>query len=94
MKTTPICLALAMLFSAGTSHAATDAKLLARIERMAAELEAVKAELKTVNLNSPLRSPAGVCVAQQAVWIANTDAHGILKLDLKTGRLARLPVTS
>lgn len=53
-----------------------------------------KTELKTVNLNYPLRSPAGVCVAQQAVWIANTDAHEILKLDLKTGRLARLPVTS
>lgn len=53
-----------------------------------------KAELKTVNLNYPLRSPAGVCVAQQAVWIANTNAHEILKLDLKTGRLARLPITS
>ncbi len=53
-----------------------------------------KAELKTVNLNYALRSPAGVCVAQQAVWIANTDAHEILKLDLKTGRLARLPISS
>ena len=53
-----------------------------------------KSELKTVNLNYPLKSPAGVCVAQQAVWIANTNAHEILKLDLKTGRLARLPVTS
>lgn len=53
-----------------------------------------KTELKTLNLNYPLRSPAGVCVAQQAVWIANTDAHEILKLDLKTGRLARLPISS
>lgn len=53
-----------------------------------------KAELKTVNLNYKLQSPAGVCVAQQAVWIANTNAHEILKLDLKTGRLARLPITT
>lgn len=53
-----------------------------------------KSELKTLNVNYKLQSPAGVCVAQQAVWIANTDAHEILKLDLKTGRLARLPITT
>jgi thiol-disulfide isomerase/thioredoxin len=53
-----------------------------------------KAELKTLNLNYKLQTPSGVCVAQQAVWIANTDAHEVLKLDLKTGRLARLPITS
>lgn len=53
-----------------------------------------KAELKTLNLNYRLQSPAGVCVAQQAVWIANTDAHEILKLDLKTGRLSRVPISS
>lgn len=53
-----------------------------------------KAELKTLNVNYRLQSPAGVCVAQQAVWIANTDAHEILKLDLKTGKLARLPITT
>lgn len=53
-----------------------------------------KTELKTLNLNYRLQSPAGVCVAQQAVWIANTDAHEILKLDLKTGRLARLPIVN
>jgi hypothetical protein len=53
-----------------------------------------KNELKTLNVNYKLQSPGGVCVAQQAVWIANTDAHEILKLDLKTGRLARLPITT
>lgn len=53
-----------------------------------------KNELKTLNVNYKLQSPQGVCVAQQAVWIANTDAHEILKLDLKTGRLARLPITT
>lgn len=53
-----------------------------------------KNELKTLNVNYKLHGPAGVCVAQQAVWIANTDAHEILKLDLKSGRLARLPISS
>lgn len=53
-----------------------------------------KGELKTLNVNYRLQSPAGICVAQQAVWIANTDAHEILKLDLKTGRLSRLPITT
>lgn len=52
-----------------------------------------KSELKTLNINYALQAPSGVCVAQQAVWIANTHAHEILKLDLKTGRLARLPIT-
>ena len=76
MRTTPICLALAMAFAAGNSHAATDAKLLARIERMAAELEAVKAELKVVKAQAaaqagaapakpaaPVAAPASVAVA-------------------------------
>lgn len=53
-----------------------------------------KNELKTLNVNYGLKSPAGICVAQQAVWIANTDAHEILMLDLKTGRLSRLPITT
>jgi DNA-binding beta-propeller fold protein YncE/thiol-disulfide isomerase/thioredoxin len=52
----------------------------------------LKGELKTLNLNYELQAPAGVCVAQQAIWITNTDAHELLKLDLKTGRLSRLPI--
>ncbi|MCK6395421.1 porin [Zoogloea sp.] len=74
MKTTPICLALAMLFSAGTSHAATDAKLLARIERMAAELEAVKAELKTVKAEAAARQAAPAAVSAPATAVAATPA--------------------
>ena len=53
-----------------------------------------KNELKTLNINYNLQSPAGVCVAQGAVFIANTHAHEILKLDLKTGRLARLAIST
>lgn len=74
MKTTPICLALAMLFSAGTSHAATDAKLLARIERMAAELEAVKAELKAVKAEAAARQATPVAVAAPAATVTATPA--------------------
>lgn len=54
----------------------------------------VKRELKTLNVNYQLTAPAGVCIAQQCVWIANTGAHEILKLDLKTGRLSRLPIVT
>jgi len=53
-----------------------------------------KAELKTLNVNYRLQSPSGICVADQTVFIANTDAHEILRLDLRSGRLARLPVTT
>jgi len=53
-----------------------------------------KAELKTLNVNYRLQSPSGICVADQTVFIANTDAHEILRLDLRSGRLARLPITT
>lgn len=53
-----------------------------------------KSELKSLNINYRLQSPSGICIAQQAVWIANTDAHEILKLDLKSGKLSRLPITT
>lgn len=51
-----------------------------------------KAELKTLNANYKLQSPSGICLAQNAVWITNTDAHELLKLDLKTGRLGRVAI--
>lgn len=53
----------------------------------------VKQEMKTLNVNYALQYPSGVCVAQQCVWIANSGAHEILKLDLKSGRLSRLPIS-
>ncbi|MCB1606675.1 MAG: redoxin domain-containing protein [Xanthomonadales bacterium] len=51
-----------------------------------------KGEVKTLNLKYGLNEPRGICVANNAVWIANTGAHEVLRLDLKTGRLSRLPV--
>lgn len=58
MKITPICVAVSLLLGSGVSHAATDARLLARIERMAAELDAVKAELKAVKAEAAARQAA------------------------------------
>ncbi len=52
-----------------------------------------KGEMKSLNINYALRSPSGVCVAQGFVYIANTDAHEVLRLDLKTGKLGRLVLT-
>lgn len=52
-----------------------------------------KGEVKSLNLKYALNEPRGVCVANNAVWIANTGAHEILRLDLKSGRLSRLPIS-
>lgn len=51
-----------------------------------------KGEVKSINLKYTLTEPRGVCVARDAVWIANSGAHEILRLDLKGGKLSRLPI--
>jgi thiol-disulfide isomerase/thioredoxin len=51
-----------------------------------------KNEVKTLNVNYKLSEPAGLALADNALWIANQNAHELLRLDLKTGRLARTPV--
>lgn len=45
-------------------------------------------ELTTVKLPRRLRGPAGVAVAAGTVWIAETDAHGILRYDIASGELS------
>lgn len=49
-------------------------------------------ELATVALPRPLQGPAGLAVAAGAVWIADTDAHAVLRYDLASGELAELPI--
>lgn len=51
-----------------------------------------KGEVKSINLKYALTEPMGVCVARDSVWIANTGAHEVLRLDLKGGKLSRLPI--
>ena len=66
MKTTRLCLALATLFAAGSANAASDAKLMARLERLAAELEQVKAELKAVKAQAAQAAPAATTAGAQS----------------------------
>lgn len=51
-----------------------------------------KNEVKTLKVNYALREPAGLALADNALWIANQNAHELLRLDLKTGKLVRVPV--
>jgi hypothetical protein len=49
-------------------------------------------ELTTVNLPQPLHAPAGLAVAAGVVWIADTDAHAVLRYDTADGSLRQIPV--
>lgn len=49
-------------------------------------------ELTTHHLPQRLHGPAGLAVGEGAVWIADTDAHAVLRLDPRTGELQQLPI--
>jgi streptogramin lyase len=49
-------------------------------------------ELDTHALARPLHGPAGLAVADGVVWIADTEAHSILRLETRSGTLHRVPV--
>jgi hypothetical protein len=49
-------------------------------------------ELTTVALPRTLHGPAGLSVAAGAVWIAETDAHAVLRYDIATGELSHVPI--
>ncbi|MGN6512698.1 MAG: thioredoxin-like domain-containing protein [Lysobacteraceae bacterium] len=49
-------------------------------------------ELATWALPQRLHNPGGIAVAEGAVWIADTDAHAVLRLDTRSGALQRVPV--
>lgn len=51
-----------------------------------------KAETKTLNLNYPLNDPHGISLGGGNLWLCNTNAHELLKLDMKTGKLLRVAV--
>jgi sugar lactone lactonase YvrE len=52
-----------------------------------------KAETKTLNLNYPLNEPAGLSMAPGCLWLSNSNAHELLKLDMKTGKLLRVTIS-
>lgn len=49
-------------------------------------------ELATQALPQRLHAPSGLAVADGVVWIADTDAHAVLRLDTKDGTLRHVPV--
>lgn len=51
-----------------------------------------KAETKTLNLNYPLNDPHSMSLGGGSLWLSNTNAHELLRLDMKTGKLLRVSV--
>lgn len=49
-------------------------------------------ELATFELPQRLHAPSGLAVADRVAWIADTDAHAVLRLDTQTGALRHVPV--
>ena len=49
-------------------------------------------ELSTFELPQRLHGSAGLTVAGGAVWIADTDAHAVLRLDPRNGALRHVPI--
>ena len=49
-------------------------------------------ELTTFELPQRLHAPCGLAVSQDTVWIADTDAHAVLRLDPATGALRHVPI--
>jgi streptogramin lyase len=49
-------------------------------------------ELTTVKLPQRLHLPGGLAVVPGAVWIADTDAHAVLRFDIADGSLRLIPI--
>jgi len=49
-------------------------------------------ELSTVKLPRSLHGPAGVAALGGTVWIAETDAHDVLRYDIASGELSGFPI--
>lgn len=49
-------------------------------------------ELSTVKLPRRLHGPAGLALAGGALWIAETDAHAVLRYDIASGELSDVPI--
>ncbi|MEN1942698.1 thioredoxin-like domain-containing protein [Luteimonas sp. MJ293] len=49
-------------------------------------------EVSTFALPRPLHGPAGLAVGSGVIWIADTDAHAVLRLDTSTGDLHHIPL--
>ena len=50
------------------------------------------ARIHTMPLPQALEQPAALAAAPGSLWIANSGAHEVLRFDLGTGKLSRLPI--
>ena len=50
-------------------------------------------EIRALNLPYQLNEPAGISMASNALWIANTNAHEIVRVDLATGQIRHLNIS-
>jgi streptogramin lyase len=46
----------------------------------------------TYPLPQRLHAPSGLAVADGTMWIADTDAHAVLRLDIQNGTLRHVPI--
>ena len=49
-------------------------------------------QLETCRLSQPLHGPTGLAVADGVIWIADTLAHAVLRLDIRSGDLRHVPI--
>lgn len=49
-------------------------------------------ELRALNLSYRFLEPAGLALGGGALWVANTNAHEIVRIDLGSGQIRRVPV--
>src|SRR5690606_26314198 len=49
-------------------------------------------ELTTVQLPQRLHAPGGLAVSDGVVWIADPDAHAVLRHDTRDGSLKHVPI--
>ena len=49
-------------------------------------------EVGTISLPQRLHAPAGLAVVNGIVWIADTDAHAVLRFDPAEGSLRQIPI--
>ena len=49
-------------------------------------------ELRTLNLPYHLQEPSGISLAANALWVANTNSHEVVRIDLATGQVRHLTI--
>jgi streptogramin lyase len=48
--------------------------------------------VRTLAVPYRLHEPGGIASAAQSLWVANTNAHEVLRIDTGTGQIRRVPI--